>query len=53
MSHFSVAVFSHGMSEIEGLLAPYCEEVEPESEYSEFVKDDDSEYDEVTGEKGY
>lgn len=53
MSHFSVAVFSHGMSEIEGLLTPYCEEVEPESEYSEFVKDDDSEYDEVTGEKGY
>lgn len=52
MSHFTVAVFSNEPDEVEDLLAPYCEEVEPGSEYSEFVEDDDFEFDEVAGKHG-
>ena len=40
MSHFNTLVFSHTPDEVDDLLAPFCECVEPYSPYAVFVKDD-------------
>ena len=53
MSHFSVAVFSHSIDEIDELLAPFNEDIEAGSPYGEFVENNDSDLDETTGKKGY
>lgn len=55
MSHFSVAVFTrtNDPAELEQLLAPYNECVEPDSPYAEFEEDEDGNPDEKTGKRGY
>ena len=54
MSHYSVAVFHRNdHPDLEAILAPYDEEVEPGSDYSEFVEDDDCEVDEISGQRGF
>ena len=39
MSHFNVAVFSHTPDEVDALLAPFIEQVEPYSPYAVFEED--------------
>ena len=41
MSHFTVAVFSKTPGDVEGLLAPFIEQVDADSPYAEFVEDED------------
>lgn len=53
MSHFNTLVFSHTPDEVDDLLAPFCECVEPGSPYAEFEEDEEGELDEITGKKGY
>ena len=53
MSHFTVAVFSHSIDEIDELLAPYNEVVDADSTFAEFVEDDDGKFDETFQKKGY
>lgn len=55
MSHFSVAVFTREpeQEQVEQLLAPYVEVFGPNSEYTEFVEDDECDYQESTGKHGY
>lgn len=53
MSHFNVAVFSRHRDDVDLLLEPYCENVEPGSEYAEFVEDKDGDFDEEMGKTGY
>lgn len=55
MSHYNVAVFTRNgtQDELETLLAPYDEDVEPDSPYAEFEEDEDGELDEATGKRGY
>ena len=53
MSHFSVAVFSRRGDDVEFMLEPFCENVEPGSDFAEFVEDEECDIDEITGEKGY
>ena len=53
MSHFSVAVFTRDDDNVESLLEPFNECIQPGSEYSEFIEDDDCEYDETAGKHGY
>ena len=52
MSHFNVAVFSHTPDEVDALLAPFIEQVEPNSPYAVFEEDEDYEVDEATGKPG-
>ena len=49
MSHFNVAVFSHTPDEVDALLAPFIEQVEPYSPYAVFEEDEDYEVDAATG----
>ena len=49
MSHFNVAVFSHTPDEVDALLAPFIEQVEPYSPYAVFEEDEDYEVDTATG----
>ena len=44
MSHFNVAVFSHTPDEVDTLLAPFIEQVEPYSPYAVFEEDEDYSY---------
>lgn len=53
MSHFNVAVFSRHPSDVDVLLEPFQENVEPGSDYSSFEEDDDYDVDPITGERGY
>lgn len=53
MSHYTVAVFSRSPGELNNLLEPYCECVESGSSYAEFYEDEDGEYDESQGKRGY
>lgn len=57
MSHFSVAVFTRtgAEEEVDRLLAPYQENNlgDCPKEFLEFVKDEDADFDEVAGERGY
>ena len=53
MSHFNVAVFSHSPDEVDTLLAPFIEQVEPNSPYAEFVEDEEGVVDAAAGKKGY
>lgn len=53
MSHYCVAVFSRDEDDVDSLLAPFDENVEPGSEFAEFVEDDDCDVDEITGKCGY
>ena len=53
MSHFTVAVFSKTPGDVEGLLAPFIEQVDADSPYAEFVEDEDRDYDENAKAKGY
>ena len=53
MSHFNVAVFSYEPGHVDDLLAPYCEDVGPHSEYAEFVPHEDADYDESMKQNGY
>ena len=52
MSHFNVAVFSHTPDEVDALLAPFIEQVEPYSPYAVFEEDEDYDVDESTGKPG-
>lgn len=52
MSHFNVAVFSHTPDEVDALLAPFIEQVEPYSPYAVFEEDEDYEVDTATGKPG-
>ena len=52
MSHFNVAVFSHTPDEVDVLLAPFIEQVEPNSPYAVFEEDEDYDVDESTGKPG-
>ena len=49
MSHFNTAVFTRYPGELEGLLAPFDENVDSDSPYAEFVEDEDGELDAETG----
>jgi len=53
MSHFTVAVFSRDPDDVDVLLAPFEEDVKPNSEYAEFIEDDDFSFDEAAGKNGY
>ena len=53
MSHYTVAVFTHTEDEVDELLAPFNEVVEPGSPYAEFNEHEDADVDPVTGKKGY
>ena len=53
MSHFIVAVFSHDPDQVDALLAPYIEQVDPDSPYAEFDENEEGELDEATGKRGY
>ena len=53
MSHFNVAVFSRNEDQVDELLTPYNEVVEPGSPYAVFKENEDAEQDETTGKKGY
>ena len=53
MSHFNVAVFSRHENDIDELLAPYCEVVDAESSFAEFVEDEDGQMDATIGKKGF
>ncbi len=53
MSHYSVAVFSQSPDQVDELLAPYCESVEPGSPYAVFEEHADAEVDAITGRHGY
>ena len=53
MSHFNTLVFSHTPDEVDDLLAPFCECVEPYSPYAVFVKDEECDIDKASGRKGY
>ena len=53
MSHFVVAVFSHEPDQVDELLAPYIEQVDPDSSFAEFVEDDEHDLDETTGKRGF
>lgn len=53
MSHFNVAVFSHTPDEVDALLAPFIEQVEPYSPYAVFEEDEDYEVDAATGKPGH
>jgi hypothetical protein len=53
MSHFNVAVFSHSPDEVDALLAPFIEQVEPYSPYAVFEEDEDYEVDAATGKQGH
>ena len=53
MSHFSVAVFSKTPGNVEALLAPFNEQVEPGSPYAAFIRDENGRYDESEQAKGY
>ena len=52
MSHFNVAVFSHTTDEVDALLAPFIEQVEPYSPYAVFEEDEEYEVDDSTGKPG-
>lgn len=52
MSHFNLAVFSHTPDEVDGLLAPFIEQVEAGSPYAVFEEDEDYEVDETMGRPG-
>lgn len=53
MSHFNTLVFSHTPEQVDDLLAPFNECVEPGSPYGMFEEDDDADMDKTTGRKGY
>lgn len=55
LSHYSVCVFSHSGTECEldSLLAPYSENVEPGSPYAVFEPNTDSDVDPTTNQPGY
>ena len=53
MSHYTVAVFTHTEDEVDELLAPFNEVVEPGSPYAEFTEREDADVDPITGKKGY
>lgn len=53
MSHFVVAVFSKGPDEIDSLLAPYSEEAGSSSPYAVFQEDEEGDFCESEGKRGY
>jgi hypothetical protein len=53
MSHFNTAVFTRYPGEMEGLLAPFDENVDSDSPYAEFIEDEDGDLDAKAGKKGY
>ena len=53
MSHFSVAVFSKMPGYVEALLAPFEEQVDPDSPYAEFVENEECDLDKTVGAGGY
>ena len=53
MSHFNTLVFSRTPDEVDNLLAPFNECVEPGSPYAVFEEDEDGNLDETSGKKGY
>ena len=53
MSHFLVAVFSKMPGYVEALLAPFEEQVDPDSPYAEFVENEECDLDKTVGAGGY
>lgn len=53
MSHFSVAVLSNHPDDVERLLEPFCENVEPKSKYAVFQEDEECDYDRTMKARGY
>lgn len=53
MSHYTVAVFSRDENQVDELLAPFNEDVEPGYPFAVFEEDDDYDVDAVCGKRGY
>lgn len=53
MSHYCAYVFSRSPKDVDTLLAPYTENVDPGDEYAEFKEDEEYDVDKITGRKGY
>lgn len=53
MSHFSVAVFSRTLGEVDALLAPFAEDVDANSPYAVFEESKEAKYDPVAKKRGY
>lgn len=53
MSHYNVAVFSHAPDDIDRLLAPFNEDVGPDSPYAVFKEDEECDFEPSKGKRGY